>query len=148
MRVLATVVAVLVLSSCAVQYGANRYAPDARMPTDLCVKESAGVREEFLQVLVPLLKARQVAVKVLPASAPNDACPFMMTYSATWHWDLVSYMREARIEIYRDGSLFANAHFLAPHGLINMSVEAFDKTEVKIDRMLVRLGFSTLPASP
>ncbi len=99
------------------------------------------MREEFIQTLLPLLQARQMTVKVVPPTATNDSCPFVLTYSANWHWDLVPYMREARIDVYKDGRSFGDANYLAPHGLINMSTEVYDKTEVKIERMLVRLGF-------
>jgi hypothetical protein len=140
MRLAATLATAMAVSGCAVHYAGNRYGTGSRLPDTICIVENPDVRAEFLQSLRPLLEARKIAVQLLPPSSNKNSCPFMLTYSATWHWDLQPYMRQARMDIYRDGQSFADSNYLAPHGLINMSPEALDETETKLEKMLRRMG--------
>jgi hypothetical protein len=142
MRVLAVVVITISVSGCAVYYAGNKFGSGMQGPEAICVVENTEVRAEFLQALRPLLEARKIAVSVVPSSAEKNACPFVLTYSATWHWDLKLYMREARMNLYKDGQPFADSSFLAPHGLINMSIESFDETETKLNKMLLQMGLA------
>ncbi len=135
------------LSGCAVHYSGKPFAADMGQPDAVCIAEAKGVREEFLRALQDQLAARRIATKVIAGTSPVDACPFVLTYTATWHWDIVMYMREARMFLYHRGAPVSTAYFLAPHGVINFSVESFDKTETKIDRMLTRMGFAPGPAA-
>jgi hypothetical protein len=132
--------AIAALSACTIHYNANRYDAKVPMSGEVCIINNPEVRREFTDALIPLLTKRNLVTRILSPDAPKTSCPFVLVYTANWHWDLVTYMREARIDIYRNGKEFADANYLAPHGLVNMSTEAYEETSLKIEKMLTRMG--------
>lgn len=145
MKVLVLLGSSMALAGCTVQYFGNRYEAAMVQPEWVCIVDNPEVRAEFMEKLVPLLKARQIATRSLPAGSSTDSCPYVLTYAATWHWDLVPYMRSASMFLFKSGKLFSDSGYLAPHALVNMSLEALEKTEVKLEGMLNRMGLVARP---
>lgn len=131
---------IALLSACTIHHGAVPLSSPVPSGSTVCVIKNPEVREEFTTVLREQLERRELRMRELQVGADRQACPYTLIYAATWHWDLVSYMREARIDLYKGDLPAGSASYQAPHSLVNMTTESFEKTEIKIDRMLSNMG--------
>lgn len=79
----------------------------------ICIIENPRVRSEFLHAYQQALQDRGYAVNVVPAGSPLGVCPLSSKYVAYWSWDLVPYMSQAQIDVYRAGKPAGRAIFQA-----------------------------------
>jgi len=67
----------------------------------VCIERNADVYvEDLLPAIEDAFKLNGIATRVLDVSpAP---CPYRVTYAASRRWDLMAFMSDARISLYRD----------------------------------------------
>jgi ribosome modulation factor len=120
--------AALVLCACA----RNQVAPVRLEAKEICIIENPRVRSSFLEAYRKALEDRGfTAAVVLPTSAV-DVCPVTTKYVAYWRWDLVLYMAQAQLDVYKDGKPAGRAIF---HARQSRLISAEGKVRELVDQL-------------
>lgn len=138
------VFALLVLGACArshvtpvpaaaIQSGPGATAANpAPAPTRICIIENPRVRSDFLDAYKAALSSRGYEVEVVKETPQVSQCPLTTRYVAYWAWDMVLYMRQAELRVYRDGKPAGRAVFQARSS-------RFIDTEAKVKELVDQL---------
>lgn len=127
--------ALLGLGGCAIQ---QKVSPVSALESkEICVRENDKVRDGFLDSYRSALERRGYRVRLLTPNAPQDACRVTSTYTASWRWDLASYMAYAEIRVYKDGQLAGEAIYDSRRGGGNLG--KFISADTKIRELADQL---------
>lgn len=107
-------IALFGLGGCAIQ---QKVSPVASFEgKEICVRENDKVRDGFLDSYRSALEDKGYRVKLLTPNSPHDACPVTSTYTASWRWDLATYMAYAEIRVFKAGQLAGEAVYDSRRG--------------------------------
>jgi hypothetical protein len=124
----------LLLFGCTIRYTANPISIQKVDRKEICVIEDE-TDGRFLLSYKKALEEKGFSVKILSYESDAAACPLSSTYRSVWSWDLVTYMPNAQIFVYRNGILAGNALY-ASSGL---ALKKYERTDQKIAKMVDQL---------
>lgn len=137
-------VLVLVLStaSCTIT---REVQPIAARTIDLvCIQENPDVRrKEFGPTLQRLIEEKGFATRTYQGNPPAD-CNVRLEYSATWSWDLATYMDFADVRVFESVNQIGRATYDARRGSATM--RKFGSAEERLRSLLDELFAAVTPA--
>ena len=124
----------LLLTSCITN---NVNKVDRQKIGEICIRENSDVlMDGFLPNLIEEIERKGIRTRVYQGAAPAD-CPYTMTYTANWSWDVAMYLSYARIDLYREGARIGEVTFDAR--LAGLDLSKFGSAESKIDPLIAEL---------
>lgn len=106
----------------------------------VCIERNPRVKfAEFVQMLEDGLARHGLTAEVFNAQEPPSHCEYVLTYTASWTWDVAVYLRHAELAIWRGRKKIAEAtyHLVGGGGLSLAKFQgARTKMEPVIDQLL------------
>jgi hypothetical protein len=135
MKKLMLLAGVLALSGCAINQTVKPV--QAFSHKEVCLIENPAVRAGFIEQYKRSLESKGYSVRRMPTTASIQSCPVISTYTATWRWDLATYMAYAEINVFVDGKPSGQAKYDSQSGGANMG--KFIAAEKKIAELVDQL---------
>ena len=128
---------VVLAAGCSIRQDVKPVTPAQLSSKEICVRQNAEVRANFLDAYRKALESKGFTVRVLEPTAGITACPLLSTYSANWRWDLTMYMAYAEMRVYRDGNEIGKAVYDALMGGGRM--DKFINADEKVRELVAQL---------
>jgi hypothetical protein len=139
MKYLLLMFSVLSTVGCTVTYMADPADELDSYSREICIIDNNQIKDELLTAYQKVLLEKGFSVKLIQSESLVDACSLTSNYTGKWSWDFKTYMAEAEINVYEEGTLIASAKYSSPPGGWSMTTKIYESTEAKVRGMLDQL---------
>lgn len=116
-----------------------------------CIERNSASPVDLSRLLAEGFRRNGVATTVVDAPATRDH-EFVIRYEASTKWDFVSFLADAKVDVFRRSQRVGGLRYLLPDSSGGLSWSKFDSDEEKldpmIDRMLTRSRSGAFTADP
>lgn len=141
LRTLLFALAATALAACT-SVDVRRVDPQEAPLAAVCIERNPKVIvDDFLAVLEQAFQRHRIQVRVVSTPAPED-CEYTVTYTALQSWDVVTFLREAEVRVWKRGGVVGSATY---HHAGGYALTKYASTETKMRPVLDELlaGFPT-----
>lgn len=130
-RIVALVGVVALLSACAIHQ--NIDPVEDEMIKEICVVNNEAVRENFLTALTEAIEENGISTRVVQ-EFEADSCPYKVTYTANWSWDVTIYLVYANIRVWKGNQKIGESEYDSSEG--GARLDKFVNAENKVHELV------------
>jgi hypothetical protein len=114
--------------------------------SEICIKKNEKVIvPEFVEILEQGINRHGIKTNLVPEI--SSECDYWLDYVATQRWDIVTFMSDAHLDLYKGNLLIASADRKNPSGLFGfggMNPSKWNSTRSKVDPLIDELLKGTI----